>query len=217
MIDRDSQTRWTMLAAMLLICFAKTGPARAQSIPTSPPESAPELTFNFSDRDTDRDFNSESIESTTAPPTPIHWNWTDQRSLDQCQRDARLARAGHPLSISKRAATTYNQKYEGYYVGGGVPPARFKNRSRGEPRYRDEGTWGMDYSPFFTRVAANWSHGRLFQGGIGQYEPDHKNRPFGQTFGKHFGNRDRRFETAQHAEILHSESWSAVPILNGDR
>ena len=217
MINRDSQTRWLILVTIILVCYARTSAALAQSDPTSPPAPSPELTFHFSDRNSDGDFDSGLIPTTAAPSTPIHWNLSDQPSMDQCQREVSLARAGYPLSISKRADTAYNQKYEGYYVGGGVPPARFKNRSRGEPRFRDEGTWGMDYSPSFARVAANWSHGRLFQGGIGQYEPDHKNRPFGQTFGKHFGNRDRRFETEQHADVLHSQSLSAIPILNGDQ
>ncbi len=107
------------------------------------------------------------------------------------QRALSHTRAGCPLVISKHAAHTYDSSYQGYYVGGGVPAGRRNNR--GEPRFCNEGTWGVDYAPWYTRVALRWSHGHLFQGGTGQYEPDHKNRPFGQTYGKHFGNRDRRF------------------------
>lgn len=112
-------------------------------------------------------------------------------SDSNCRLAANHARAGCPLLLSKHAAYTYGSSYQGYYVGGGVPPGR--TGSHGQPRYCDEGTWGVDYAPWHSRVALNWSHGRLFQGGTGQYEPDHKNRPFGQTYGEHFGNRDRRF------------------------
>ena len=116
------------------------------------------------------------------------------------QRRINHARAGCPLLLFKRAAFTYDDKYKGYYVGGGVPNGLRK--CRGELRYCDEGTWGVDYVPWYSRVASSWSHGRLYQGGTGQYEPDHKNRPFGQTWGRHFGNRDRSFpkQHGSHAD-----------------
>lgn len=119
-----------------------------------------------------------------------------QRMANAAIRAARHVRAGCPLATSKRATTTYDSNYQGYYVGGGVPNGR--RHMRGEPRYLDEGIWGMDYAPLFSRVASSWSHGRLFQGGIGQYEPDRKNRPFGQTFGKHFGRHESRFDDHNH-------------------
>ena len=117
-----------------------------------------------------------------------------QATIDPFKNDIRRSQAGHPYELSKRAKLTYTEKYQGYFVGGGVPTGRRQSKQRGEPRFSNEGTWGMDYAPFYSRVASNWSHGKLFQGGIGQYEPDHKNRPFGQTFGKRFGNKERRFE-----------------------
>ena len=121
---------------------------------------------------------------------------TSNMSDNNFPRARNHARAGCPLLLSKHAAHTYGDRYQGYYVGGGVPTGR--SRSHGERRHCDEGTWGVDYAPWYSRVAMKWSHGHLFQGGTGQYEPDHKNRPFGQTYGEHFGNRDRRF--AEHEE-----------------
>ncbi len=95
----------------------------------------------------------------------------------------RHARAGCPQQVSKWARHTYGKKYTGYYVGGGVSPSRLYS---GERRYPDEGTWGMDYDPWYSRVRLLWSHGFLYQGGTGQYEPDRKNNPFHQIFGLRF-------------------------------
>ncbi len=124
-------------------------------------------------------------------------------SQEFCKRKMSHARAGNPLSLSRLAALTYNDKYQGYFMGGGVPSGLSKNR--GESRNYDEGTWGVDYAPWYSRVASNWSHGRLYQGGTGQYQPDHKNHPFGQTFGRFFGNRDRRF-SEDHQPIDQSDN-----------
>lgn len=79
-------------------------------------------------------------------------------------------RAGYPLCTSRWAAFTYGPKYTGYYVGG-------DSAFGGEARYRNEGTWGVDYAPWYSRVMLGWSHGRRYQGGGGQYESDRKNRP----------------------------------------
>lgn len=88
-------------------------------------------------------------------------------------------RAGDPFCISKYARDTYGPAYRGYYVGGGAAlhgiPA---TRLRGEPRYLQEGTFGVDYDPPWSRVMLWWFHGRRHQGGEGQYEPDEKNNPF---------------------------------------
>ncbi len=113
------------------------------------------------------------------------------RESDPCENANRRVRAGCPLSLSRLASISDHGRYHGYYVGGGVP-ARGGIGFQGEPRFDNEGTWGMDYAPFYSRVASAWSHGRLFQGGIGQYEADQRNRPFGLTYGKHFGSKERR-------------------------
>lgn len=91
------------------------------------------------------------------------------------------SRAGNPHKVAFWARPAKEHKYKGYYVGGGVTPGRL---SRGEDRFAHEGTWGKDYSPWYSRVQLLWSHGRLFQGGTGSYEPDHHNVPLGQRYGR---------------------------------
>jgi len=114
-------------------------------------------------------------------------------------------RAGNPKSISKRASLTYGDRYGAYYVGGGVLAGR--PNKFGESRASHEGTLGVDYAPRYSRVASNWSHGRLYQGGVGQYEPDHKNRPLGgQTLGRFFSKRERRHAEADHESHHHHHS-----------
>jgi hypothetical protein len=36
----------------------------------------------------------------------------------------------------------------------------------------------MDYAPSYSLVELFWTHGRRYQGGSGQYEPDRRNWPF---------------------------------------
>ena len=94
------------------------------------------------------------------------------------QNAARLHRAGYPYCIARWARFTYGDKYCGYYVGGGA--TFYGNRPgllRGERRYWHEGTWGMDYAPWYSRVRLQWFHGRRRQDGDGQYEPDGHNNP----------------------------------------
>src|SRR5204862_219598 len=57
--------------------------------------------------------------------------------------------------------------YRGDWVGGGLPVF-------GEGRTLEEGTFGWDYFGilFNKRVALNFSHGRLDQGGFGAYKTD---------------------------------------------
>jgi hypothetical protein len=86
-------------------------------------------------------------------------------------------RAGYPLTIAPWARYTYGPKYRGYYVGGGTPPSR-RLFPPAEPRFLSEGTWGMDYAPPWSRVELLWTHGRRYQGGQGQYEPNERNWPF---------------------------------------
>lgn len=81
-------------------------------------------------------------------------------------------RAGNPHCVAPWARCTYGSDYCGYYVGGGAP-------FHGESRCPDEGTFGMDYKPWFSRVRLDWWHGR-YQGGQGQYEPNALVRPFRQ-------------------------------------
>lgn len=98
----------------------------------------------------------------------------------------RHARAGNPQTVAPWAKCSYSPKYTGYYVGGGVTPGHF---SRGEGRYPDEGTWGVDYDPWYSHVRLLWSHGRLYQGGTGQYEPDEHNIPLDQRYGRRVSGR----------------------------
>ena len=86
-----------------------------------------------------------------------------------CEPWYRFHRAGNPHCVAPWACQTYGPRYCGYYVGGGAPV-------HGEGRCPDEGTWGLDYAPWYSRVRLNWWHGR-YQGGEGQYEPDAPNHP----------------------------------------
>jgi hypothetical protein len=86
-------------------------------------------------------------------------------------------RAGGPLSIAPWARLTYGPKYRGYYVGGGTPPT-WLTIDPVDWRFPGEGTWGMDFAPPWKRVELLWTHGRRYQGGQGQYEPDRRNWPF---------------------------------------
>lgn len=95
----------------------------------------------------------------------------------------RHARAGNATHVAPWAKLAYGPKYMSYVVGGSQAPFAFTPRVRQDPRQLSEGTWGTDYAPWYTKVRLNWTHGQLFQGGKGQYEPDHKHFPFGLRFG----------------------------------
>ena len=90
--------------------------------------------------------------------------------------EAQLNRAGNPQRFSFLARCPDDRNYTGYYVGGG---AAFKGSGSlgGEEPYAQEGTWGWDYAPWYSRVKLGWFHGRRYQGGEGQYNPDVKNDP----------------------------------------
>lgn len=80
-----------------------------------------------------------------------------------------MARAGYPLEISRFAHALDYSRMIGYYLGGGAA-----NFHKAEPRFADEGTWGLDYTGwhFRRRVALGWWHGRRYQGGPGAYQTD---------------------------------------------
>jgi hypothetical protein len=104
----------------------------------------------------------------------------------ECPPEDRRARAGCPDCIAPWARCTYGSKYCGQYIGGGA--TRHGKRSTclwGEPRYCDEGTFGMDYAPWYSRVELRWYHGKRTQGGEGQYEQNHKVNPFVRLFQRH--------------------------------
>ena len=95
-----------------------------------------------------------------------------------------LERAGRPDQVAPWAQHTYGPKYCGYYVGGGAAIYGKPGVLHGEPRYAHEGTWGMDYNPWYSRVRLQWFHGARYQQGEGQYEPDHHNNPLSHFFGR---------------------------------
>jgi hypothetical protein len=78
-----------------------------------------------------------------------------------------LHRSGHPETQGRFAKPSLNQHYSFGYVGGG---AAF----RGEPRFADEGTWGVDYSGilFKKRTWLPWLHGHREPRHDGSYETD---------------------------------------------
>lgn len=103
---------------------------------------------------------------------------------------AEQQRAGFPLRVAPWAKPFPDGHYRGYYVGGGAacfgsPPDAF----HGENRRAGDGTFGVDYMPWYPRVRLHWFHGRKQQGGEGQYESDEHNNPFADKFG--FGPRTR--------------------------
>lgn len=98
------------------------------------------------------------------------------------QSEDDLVRAGCPNQIARHARVGYGKDYVVYYVGGGA------RSPKGEARYVEEGTFGVDYRPivpgFRNTVALGWWHGRRWQGGGGQYEPYVPVSPFPNYFRK---------------------------------
>jgi hypothetical protein len=91
-------------------------------------------------------------------------------------KNAQLERAGCPQNYSILARCQNDRNYKGYYIGGGAQFAGSGKLGGDRPR-ADEGTWGWDYAPWYSRVKLRWFHGRRYQGGEGQYNPDVKNNP----------------------------------------
>jgi hypothetical protein len=80
----------------------------------------------------------------------------------------RHARAGCPQSIAPWAYFSYNNSYDGYYVGGGA-------LYHGDPTWFPcDGVWGWDYfgRHLDRHVALGWWHGRKYQQGGGTYATD---------------------------------------------
>lgn len=68
-------------------------------------------------------------------------------------------RAGRPRAIAGWAKCFPGSDYAGYYVGGSAPlRAKQATWLRGERRRFEEGTFGLDYTPFFSRVRLQWRH-----------------------------------------------------------
>ncbi len=76
-------------------------------------------------------------------------------------------RSGHPETQGRFAKPSLSQHYSFGYVGGG---AAF----RGEPRFADEGTWGVDYSGilFRKKIWLQWLHGQRAPRHDGSYRTD---------------------------------------------
>lgn len=95
----------------------------------------------------------------------------DKAEPENLTREGHHCRAGNPLCLSPLAGWSKTPKYWGYYAGGGNPGNVGTYRWSGEPRRAAcEGTWGLDYMPWYSRVRLNWWHGRKFQDGSGQYQ-----------------------------------------------
>ena len=95
-----------------------------------------------------------------------------------------MERAGNPLCISPLARCFPGPNYKGYSVGGGAAwHGTQATAFRGEARCANEGTFGVDYAPWYSRVQTRWFHGRKQQGGEGQYEPDGYNNPLDDHLG----------------------------------
>jgi len=96
----------------------------------------------------------------------------------ECQRQ----RTGYFDCVAPYARCGYGKCYAGYYVGGGSAFAGNRFCKGGEGRYCHEGTFGMDYAPWYSKVALLWSHGKRYQGGEGQYEQNRVNNGFPNFF-----------------------------------
>jgi hypothetical protein len=81
-----------------------------------------------------------------------------------------FARSGNPQCVAPWARPSREKQDGGYYVGG-------SKALRGDGRGANEGTWGSDYAPWYSRVSLKWNHGRRYQSGGGQYESERKNNP----------------------------------------
>jgi len=78
-------------------------------------------------------------------------------------------RAGDPRALAGHIEPSTTPGGIGYYVGGGVA------LGHGEPRRRDQGTWGWDETGgrhLRRRIILGWSQGRKYQGGTGAYRTD---------------------------------------------
>lgn len=96
----------------------------------------------------------------------------------------RWDRAGNPQCLAQVTESFPSEMYQGYYTGGGAAFSGTRaTLCRGENRFCDEGTFGVDYVSPLSRVRLHWFHGRKFQAGEGQYEADRRNNPFANLAG----------------------------------
>ena len=95
------------------------------------------------------------------PPTSTLSRAHEQSCVDPFHR------SGHPETQSKLAKPSLNKHYTFGYVGGGTA-------FHGEPRFSDEGTWGVDYSGVLLkkRTWLQWLHGSREQRHDGSYHTD---------------------------------------------
>jgi len=127
---------------------------------------------------------AEAMHKTKPRPTPVAVDPACKGFTYYGPPCDRHARSGYGLTVAPWARWTYDCNYLSYYVGGSARPRTWEPRVRPEPRYPWEGVWGTDYSPCLTATELWWTHGRLYQDGSGQYEPDRRNVPFFLKFGK---------------------------------
>jgi hypothetical protein len=105
-----------------------------------------------------------------------------------------MERAGHPDHFSKWAKPSITCRFDGGWVGGGGCGLVGKGC---EPRYPHEGVWGWDYvggKLLRHRVFLCWNHGRRYQAGPGQYQPDGPEFPRPPHFPEIGGNKKKKCE-----------------------
>jgi hypothetical protein len=117
-----------------------------------------------------------------ATPVVVFASEPDPSDAAACRYEARRRRAGYPDLVAPYARCGYGPHYAAYYVGGGATFSGGGTSLSGEPRYTHEGTFGMDYAPCYGRVNLAWYHGKKYQGGAGQYEPNRLNNGFPNFF-----------------------------------
>lgn len=108
--------------------------------------------------------------------------YTTAEATAAYQLECRKRRAGYPDRVAPYARCTYGRDYCGQYVGGGAATIGRRLSLHSEPRYPDEGTFGIDYAPPWSCVNLMWYHGKKYQGGEGQYQPNRINNPFPNCF-----------------------------------
>lgn len=99
------------------------------------------------------------------------WEWKNYRAGRPQYIEHNMHRAGHPDQISSWAALPRTSTVQGYWVGGGA------GFGHSLSPMADEGTWGWDKTGsnlIPRRVRLGFTNGKLYQGGMGSYETDHK-------------------------------------------
>lgn len=149
------------------------------------------------------------------PCSPKGRAMAEKTPRDQPGED-RHARSGCGLTVASWARWTYDHKYKSYYVGGSQAPLHHTPRVCQHPRTLDEGTWGTDYAPWYSKVRLNWTHGQLYQDGGGHYEPDHKSFPFGLKFGPPRERRHAEEHGVEHPFAPEQPAQLGPPIRSLD-